>query len=121
VDVLAQRVERGAVRFTPRANGDISRTVTSGRAQGRKQLESRELLQTALESVAVDGGVLMARHDNPNTRNAERGSEDPDIEIRGPNSLPLSNDALNIEAPRQPVATRKTEAVVTRLRTCLAV
>ena len=68
----------------------------------------------------VDRGVLVTRHDDPNARNAKRGSQNPDIEIRGPNSLPLSNDSLYVEAPRQAMLSRKTEAVVTRLRTCLA-
>jgi hypothetical protein len=62
--------------------------------------------------------VLMTRHHNSDPRTAERGSEDPDIEMDGPKSLPLSNDGLYVEAPRQPVATRETKAVVTRLRTC---
>ena len=62
----------------------------------------------------------MSRHDDPDTRRAKRGGDDPDVQVRGPNSLPLSNDGLYVGAPRQPVATRKFEAVVTRLRTCLA-
>jgi hypothetical protein len=120
-NVPAQRLQLSPVRFAPRPNGNVRRAVGAAGAERRQQLEPSELLQTSLESIAVDGGVLVARHDDPDTRNAERGSEDPDIEIRGPNSLPLSNDGLNVEAPREPMATRKTEAVVTRLRTCLAV
>jgi hypothetical protein len=50
----------------------------------------------------------------------ERGSEGSDVEMHGPNSLPLSNDSLQVEAPRQSVATRKSEALIRRLRTCLA-
>jgi hypothetical protein len=64
--------------------------------------------------------MLVSRHDDANARNAERGSEDPDIEMYGPNSLPLSNDGLKILRARQPLATREPKAVVTRLRTCLA-
>jgi hypothetical protein len=62
--------------------------------------------------------VLVTRHDNPDSRRAERGSEDPDIEMCGPNSLPLSNDGLNVGTPRQLVATRKTKTVVRPRRTC---
>jgi len=62
----------------------------------------------------------VARNDNPNARMSKRGSEGSDIEVHGPNSLPLSNNSLQIESPRQSVATRKSEARVRRLRTCLA-
>lgn len=89
-------------------------------AKHRQQLQANELAKAPLEAVAIDGGVLVTRHDDPDAGNAKRGSEDPDIEMYGPDSLPLSNDGLYVEAPRQPVATRKIEAVVTRLRTCLA-
>ena len=60
----------------------------------------------------------MTRNDDPHSRKCERGSEDADVEMHGPNSLPLSNDGLYVGAPRQSVATRKAKAVVTRLRTC---
>jgi hypothetical protein len=62
--------------------------------------------------------MLVFGHHNANPRSAERGSEDSDIEMHGPNSLPLSNDGLYLGAARQPVVTRKTEVLVTRLRTC---
>lgn len=60
----------------------------------------------------------MSRHDDPDARRAKRGGDYPDIEMRGPESLPLSNDGLYVEASRQPVATRKTKSVAMRLRTC---
>jgi len=52
----------------------------------------------------------MARNDDADARKAKRGSEDSGIEMRRPNSLPLSNDGLNVSAPRQSVAARKTKA-----------
>jgi hypothetical protein len=64
--------------------------------------------------------MLMARHNDSDARKTERGSMDPDIEIRGPDTLPLSNDCLYVDSPREAMLARKTEAVVTRLRTCLA-
>jgi hypothetical protein len=115
-DVAAETIEACVVGFAPRANGDVSRTV----AKRRQQFDPDELPQATFESVAVDRGVLMARHDDPDARKTKRGSEDSDIEIRSPNPLPLSNDVLYIEAPRQPMLPRIAEAVVTRLRTCLA-
>jgi hypothetical protein len=116
-DVGAQCVELGRVRLAACTNRNIGCLT---RAQRRQQLDARELSQATFESVAIHCGMLVTRHDDPNARNAERGSEEPDIEIRGPDSFPLSNDSLYVEAPRQPMLSRKAEAVVTRLRTCLA-
>jgi hypothetical protein len=116
-DVTTQRVERDIVRLAPSTNGDVHRGALM---QSRQQLHARELTQATLESVAIHGGMLMTRHDDPDARKTERGSVDPDIEIRGPDSLPLSKDGLYVEAPREPMLARKAEAVVTRLRTCLA-
>jgi hypothetical protein len=64
--------------------------------------------------------MSVPRNHDSNTRMRERGSEGSDIEVRGPNSLPLSNNGLQVAAPRQSVATRKSKARVRRLRTCLA-
>jgi hypothetical protein len=85
-----------------------------------QQLDADQLAKATLQSVSVHRGVMVAWNDNPNARMSERGSEGSDIEMRCPNSLPLSNNSLQVEAPRQPIATRKSEALVRRLRTCLA-
>ena len=72
-----------------------SRRRAAGRARSDgQQLDAHELAQPALEPVAIDGRVLMTRNDDPHARKFERGSEDADIEMHGPNSLPLSNDGL---------------------------
>jgi hypothetical protein len=86
----------------------------------RQQLDADQFAKTALESVSIHRRVSVTRNDDANARMRERGSEGSDIEMHGPNSLPLSNDSLQVEAPRQPMATRKTEILVRRLRTCLA-
>jgi len=39
----------------------------------------------------------------------ERGSDDPDIEMTGPNTLPLSRDALQVRASRDACMARKAE------------
>jgi hypothetical protein len=115
VYVVAQPFRRRLVRFLSRANRDIHRRL---RAQRGQELDTHDLTKPALEPVPIDSGMLMPRHDDPDTRRAKSGGDDPDIEMRGPNSLPLSNDGLYIEASRQPVATRKTKSVAMRLRTC---
>jgi hypothetical protein len=79
------------IRLTPSANRDVHCRDPTYR---REQLEARELSQAALESVPIDGRVLMTRHDDSDARKSERGSENPHVEVHGPNSLPLSNDGL---------------------------
>jgi hypothetical protein len=115
LNVGAKRVDGRLVGLVACTNGDVERGELAQRGQQR---DARDLAKPSLEPVAIDGGVLVTRHDDPDARRTKRGSTDPDIEVHGPNSLPLSNDSLNIEASRQPVAARKSEAVVTRLRTC---
>ena len=94
--------------------------ASSARSAGSK-LEAHELAEPSLQPVAVDGAVLVTRNHDPDSRMTKRGSEDADIEIRGPNSLPLSDDILDVGASRQSLPARKAEAAVRRLRTCLAV
>jgi hypothetical protein len=115
-DIATQPVELGIICLAARANGNVGRPVT----ERWQEFDSSELTQPTLESIAVDRGVLMTRHDDPDTRKTERGSEDSDIEIRGPNSLPLSNDVLYVRAPRQSMLARETKTIVRRQRTCLA-
>jgi hypothetical protein len=62
--------------------------------QRREQHSASELPKATLDAVAVDGGMLIARHDDSDAGDAERGSEDPHIEMCGPDSLPLSDDSL---------------------------
>jgi hypothetical protein len=94
------------------------------RTQHRKQLQTHELAQSALDAISVDSGMIVLRYDDAyawmRERGSERGSENADVEMCGPNSLPLSNDSLYVEAPRQTFATRKSEDVVRRRRTCWA-
>jgi len=116
-NVVAQRRQCGGVRLASRPNRDVGRSVLP---EHRQQLDADQFAKAALESVSVHRRVSVTWNDDANTRMRERGSEGSDIEMHGPNSLPLSNDSLQVEAPRQPMATRKTEVLVRRLRTCLA-
>jgi hypothetical protein len=90
-DVVAQSVHRRRVCFPPGPDSNVDRWSNP---KCWKQLDAGELAQTPLESVAIDGRVLVSGDHDPNAGKAKRGSEDSDIEMRGPNSLPLSNDGL---------------------------
>ena len=113
--ISPQRVDVSCVRVGMSTNCNVEH---GSAAKRRKQLDTHELAQPALEPVAIDRGVSMTRNHDTNSWKCERGSEDAHIEVRGPNSLPLANDGLYVEASRQSIATRKAKTVVTRLRTC---
>jgi len=90
-DVQPEPVERCGVGFSACANRDVDRRLTGER---REQLRANELAKTTLETIAIHGGVVVAWDDDADARMNERGSEDPDVEVPGPDSLPLSNDGL---------------------------
>jgi hypothetical protein len=113
--VRSQSIEGGGVRLASRANREIDGGPF---AERRKQFDAHELSQAPLETVPIDGRTLVARNDNTHTWKFERGSDDPDIEMHGPNPLPLSYDGLYVGAPRQSIPTRKRKSAVMRLRTC---
>ena len=113
--VEAQPVEGERVCVGACANGQIDRWLSS---QCWQQFRPHQLAQATLEPVAIHGRLMMTRDDDGDTRMSERGSDYPDIEVPGPDSLPLSNDSLNLGASRQPARTRKPESVVRRRRTC---
>src|SRR4051812_48325534 len=84
-------------------------------------MEAAQLAETALETIARHRRVLVLRHDEADPRSParwtrERGSGRPDLEVRGPDALPLSCDALQLRAPRDACATRKAERRLGRLR-----
>lgn len=117
LDVGAKRGDRCGVRVRPCSNGDIHGAAAAKRAQ---QIDADELAKAALEPVSIDGSLAVSRHDDAYARMRQRGSEDSDIEMHGPNSLPLSYDRLQIGSPGQPFATWERKAFATRRRTCSA-
>jgi len=117
IDVRLKRIHVRSVRLTPSSDCDIDCVHV---VEGRKQTQSHQLAKPSLETIPIDGGVLMTRYDDSNSRKRERGSEDSHVEMRSPNSLPLANYGLDVATPRQSVATRKSKAV-RRLRTCSGV
>jgi hypothetical protein len=62
-------------------------------------VHAAQLTEPALEPIPGHGGVLESGDDEADPRlrayrTRERGSGSPDLEMRGPNALPLSRDAL---------------------------
>ena len=91
--ITTQRVDVGCIRLGARANRDVHRDAG---AQYGKQIHAHELAKPALESIPIDGRLFVTRNHDPYSRKCERGSEDAHVEMRGPNSLPLTNDGLNV-------------------------
>ena len=114
-DVAAQSFNRGLVRLRSGPNGHVHGRLLAQRGQ---QNDADHVAKTPFETIPIHSGVLMPRYNDTNARRVKGGSEDPHIEMHGPDTLPLANDGLYVEASRQPVATRISEPVVTRLRTC---
>ena len=113
IDVGRQLLEVCVVRLRFRSYHDIIRKCRW------KEPQSNQLSYAPLEPVARHGAVSVARHDQSHARARnryarsrrmrERGSDDPDIEMSGPNALPLSRDALQLRTPRDPCMPRKAE------------
>jgi hypothetical protein len=88
-NIGAERVDLGVIRLMARPNCDIDRRLN---AKGGEELDTDHLAESTLQSIAIDCCVLIARYDDPDPRSAERGSEYTDVEMHGPNSLPLLDD-----------------------------
>lgn len=118
-DVITQRVEGGVIRRRTRANRNVT---WRDRAQSGKKLEAHELAKPSLHTVSANSAVFVTRNHDRDPRMTKRGSENSDIEVRRPNTPPLSNDILDVGTSRQSLPAREAKAArpVRRLRTCLA-
>lgn len=108
IDVVGELVEARVVRLGSNAKDQVGREVR------RQESHSAQLTEPALEAVSGNGGMLEAGHDQADARSRsrwtrERGSDDPDLDMRGSDALPLSRDALNLRTPRNPGMSRKAE------------
>ena len=93
VDVRGKRSEGRAVSVGADPDDDVGRNV------GWQDSRSGELPQATLDTVSRDGRLPKARNDQPDTRARsgwmhERGSDDPNLEERGSDTLPLLPDTL---------------------------
>src|SRR3954469_12418399 len=62
--------------------------------------------------------MTVAGHDHSDPWMPERGSEQPEIEVPTPNSLPLSKNGFDVCFLRQSQLPRKADPIVRRPRTC---
>lgn len=75
-----------------------------------QELDSRNLAKSALQSVAVDGGPRVPRHNDPNSHMRLRGSARPDGKVPGPDELPLLQHAPQLCVARNAVRPRESPA-----------
>jgi hypothetical protein len=110
VDVGRKRFETCRVRIWPNAQHG-----PHGEARWEHP-QARQLAQLPFQAIASDGRMLEPGNDEANAhslpdtfRTCERGSGYPDLDVLGPNALPLSRDALNLRTPRYSCCSRKAE------------
>jgi hypothetical protein len=111
LDILRQRRQIGVVGFASSADHKIPGHDL------RSETLTYELSELAFQSIAIDRAMLMARHDDAESRMIKRGSSHSDVEVSGPNPLPLSNDGLQVATPRQPKPARKAKTTIRLRRT----
>ena len=109
-ELRAEFLHRGPVRRRKRAHDEVDVR------QGGEHVETYDLAKTAFHAVAIDGGVRIARHDDPHPGMTQKGSDVPNLEVRSSESLPLQADRLERALPRQPPGAWKA-AMIRRPRT----
>ena len=107
-DVGGKCIERGTVGIWSNAQDDVRRQISW------EELEPRELSKSSFELIPCDGRVFESGHHETDPHSCsgwtrERGSGSPDLDMSGPDALPLSHDALDLRAPRNTRFPRKAE------------
>ena len=115
VDVSGQCGKGRAVCLGTDPDHDVRRDV------GREEPRPGELAQPALHTVPGYGGVTVARYDQPDPcsrawQMRERGSDGPNLEERGSDTLPLLRDTLQFRASCNASASRKAQRRLRRVR-----
>jgi len=99
VELVAQRVERLAIRARPRAYDDVQRSNGFGRTKRTEERSSSELAQPALELVSLDGRVAVFRYYQPNP-SLGAGGAGAHVERGGTCPSPGTGDSLQFGATR---------------------
>lgn len=74
-------------------------------------MQPYDFAELAFHAIAIDGRVRVLRHDDPGPGVTQKGSDVPNLEIGGSESLPLQANCVERAFPRQPIGSRKTAAV----------
>jgi hypothetical protein len=82
-----------------------------------KKVLSEYFAQPALQSVAVDGGLSVARHDETDSRKIERGSARPERQVPGSYDFPLLLNSPDVCTATDALRPREAQARLTRRRT----
>ena len=88
--------------------------------QTREHVDTYDFAKPAFHAIAIDPRVRILRHDDAGPGVTQKGSDVPNLDMRGSDSLPFQADRLERAFPRQPKATRKAATVRCR-RTSTAV
>ncbi len=87
--------------------------------QRRQHGHAEQLPQAPLETIPRHAVLAMLRHDEPHSRERQRGSRDAELQMRAPHTLPLTPHSFQIRLSRETLVSRETERI-RRRRTCSA-
>ena len=112
-DDFFQLVERDTIGGWSCVNHDVE-----WRCAGKQQ-HSAKLTKPSFQTISIDGGSAVFRDDETDTSVLEtrKGSDSPNIEVFGSESLPCSCDAAQMRATRDAASALK-RLGLTRRRTC---
>ena len=79
--------------------------------QTREHVDPYDFAEPAFHTIAIHAGVRVLRHDDAGPGMTQKGSDVPNLDMRGSDSLPLQADRLERAFPRQPKAARKAATV----------
>jgi hypothetical protein len=79
--------------------------------KSREHIESYDLAEPPFHPVAIDCGMRIPRHYDTCPGMMQKGSDVPNLEMRGSDSLPLQADRLERAFSRQSESTRKAAVV----------
>lgn len=111
---ITQLREVRRVSARQRIEHDIKRC---SRRELRRPGGACQFAKSALESIAIDGAVLVTRHHNADAMRVQKGSKDPNLKLRGSDSLPFAADHQEVCRARQPPRRRHAARCLRRLRT----
>ena len=109
----SQDVERRGVGLRPGTNDEIDRR------EEIQELSADHLTEPALEPISLDTAVLVLRHNKADPGMKQTGSDSPELEMLGPDALPVSCHDAQVRTPREPMASREAQRL-RRRRTSLA-